>query len=60
MWAKLGVLGVMAVIAVMILTAALTMIAPYVAALLVLVSVGWILLKLLPEDDHCPQNDPPE
>lgn len=54
------VLGIVAVLAVMILTAIFHVIAPYVAALLVLVAGGWILSKLLGgSDDKTQPEDPP-
>lgn len=43
--AEILIIGIFSIVAVMILTAMITMIAPYVAALLVLMTVLWLVTR---------------
>lgn len=47
---KILLIGIFAVVAVMIITAAIHMIAPYVAALVVGGAILWLVIKTLPPD----------
>lgn len=48
--------GVLMVAAVLMITAAIVAIAPYLAIIIVLLFVGWLILKLEPKERPPPEN----